>query len=666
MPSTAGAFATFPYGGVAFAGGIAPAGLTFIQTGAVAAPGWALNAIGSGTCELTYQVESVAGSLPQLKSLLRGYTHGYYNSGTGANQGPNTHTTGYGGFTLSVNLSDLFPAGNSTTGVPTGLAGNGATDSCSLTNGSSVVTVASTANYSAGYPLAITGLPSGQSSLYAWVTSSTTFQLSSSPTTLTPVNYTGATAPAVTLQFWNQIDIACAQLIYSNAHLSGGQQSQGIKLRVQSGPNSATWMMTLGGASVQIWDDGGVNGLNTGMTLTNCTVTHASPVVTMASTAGLHAGDPITGSGTQIAAGTTIQSVDSTTQITMTHNWSASSSTTTTLYAQRNYVACPRIWTSAYRAAFNLCDALLAAAYDTNAALWIVGLSPSALNFMEPMQRIANDYTSQSNMAAAGFTGAIDKSNQLQDISDRASNWQQTRVMFPLNTALQAVDGTGYSGSVVDPWVLAYMPAVRSVLGWQSYLENESVRSYNGGASNGWNWPSSASPTGNGAVYLLLLQAMAASPGPVSFQSDISDEAHLNEVVGQSPSTVGDITGAYPGYRLTHFENPAGSPLSNADITYTASLMDQTPDPVRPSAGVAALSFGFAAAPSPPSTWYRASLNLVTLAPGVTVQIATLVIGIGAAFSPPPGVPFWVWVAETPATITAPVFMLGQLEGIAL
>ena len=133
----------------------------------------------------------------------------------------------------------------------------------------------------------------------------------------------------------------------------------------------------------------------------------------------------------------------------------------------------PRFWTSPVEQAYAHLQVLLAAEYDTNAAIEDVTTSACMTVFAEPLIREVTDPTSVANLLAAGYTEAADQTCQEDAIAAQAA-WTHTHSSIALNP-YQAISSSGKS-SVDEAFTQTLMAYCHSTLGQRCTLGNNSIR----------------------------------------------------------------------------------------------------------------------------------------------------------------------------------------------
>ena len=160
-----------------------------------------------------------------------------------------------------------------------------------------------------------------------------------------------------------------------------------------------------------------------------------------------------------------------------------------------------RFWTPAYGAAYATLQQELAARYDAAPEIREVTISRCTTVFSEPFIRDTNSPATVAALDAAGFTVALDKACEADEISAHQV-WAQTRSDLSFNP-YQVIGGTG-PGRVDEAFTESMMAECRTVLGSRCVLENNSLRTP--------------------PLYAPMYEAMRLAGPPISFQTAVLDK----------------------------------------------------------------------------------------------------------------------------------------------
>lgn len=128
-----------------------------------------------------------------------------------------------------------------------------------------------------------------------------------------------------------------------------------------------------------------------------------------------------------------------------------------------------RFWLPSYDAAYGELQAKLAAAYDGVAVIHETQVTRCTLVWDEPFIRAQQDPMTSHNLAAAGYTTALDKQCLAQEI-DAHKAWKTTRSTLAFNPYNDA------DGKADDAFTNAMILYCRTALGQRCVLHNESFR----------------------------------------------------------------------------------------------------------------------------------------------------------------------------------------------
>ncbi len=164
-----------------------------------------------------------------------------------------------------------------------------------------------------------------------------------------------------------------------------------------------------------------------------------------------------------------------------------------------------RFWTEDFKNAYDKLQAELALAYDSEPNLDEVVVSRCSMFYPEPFLRGTWIQSNIDNLVDAGYTVALDKQCQTDEIDSVASHWTTARVGVAFNP--YQVVNPDKTASVDESYTEQMMAYCRNTYLQRCVLENDSIRD-----------PILPSLTSD---YLLMYAAMSALGAPIAFQTAV-------------------------------------------------------------------------------------------------------------------------------------------------
>ncbi len=132
---------------------------------------------------------------------------------------------------------------------------------------------------------------------------------------------------------------------------------------------------------------------------------------------------------------------------------------------------CPRFWTAAFSAAYYHFEAALAAKYDGVPLIGEIVMAKNTTVYNESLIRQTQSHATIAALLAAGYSSAIDKQQQVQDIASLGTYWRHIHVGFAFNPYQNA-----NPVSQDEAFTEQLIAGGRVALGAQLVLENNSIR----------------------------------------------------------------------------------------------------------------------------------------------------------------------------------------------
>jgi hypothetical protein len=164
-----------------------------------------------------------------------------------------------------------------------------------------------------------------------------------------------------------------------------------------------------------------------------------------------------------------------------------------------------RFWTEDFKYAYDKLQAELALAYDSAPNLDEVVVSRCSMFYPEPFLRGTSIQSNIDNLVNAGYTVALDKQCQTDEIDSVANHWTTARVGVAFNP--YQVVNPDKTASVDESYTEQMMAYCRNTYLQRCVLENDSIRD-----------PLTPTLTPD---YLLMYAAMSALGAPIAFQTAV-------------------------------------------------------------------------------------------------------------------------------------------------
>lgn len=132
---------------------------------------------------------------------------------------------------------------------------------------------------------------------------------------------------------------------------------------------------------------------------------------------------------------------------------------------------CPRFWTAAFSAAYYHFEAALVAKYDGVLVIGEIVMAKNTTVYNESLIRQTQSHATVAALLAAGYSSAIDRQEQVQDLASLGTYWKHTHVGFAFNPYQNANPITQD-----ETFTEQLIAGGRVALGAQLVLENNSIR----------------------------------------------------------------------------------------------------------------------------------------------------------------------------------------------